>query len=57
MTFSELLQNSGMKLTEFCKYFNIPYRTAQHWKAGSRECPSYLLTLMTYKLEKEEKIK
>lgn len=57
MTFSELLLNSRMKLTEFCLYFEIPYRTAQNWKAGSRECPSYLLKLMKYKLEKEEKLK
>jgi hypothetical protein len=57
MNFNELLQSSGMKLTEFCKFFGIPYRTAQNWKAGLRECPQYLIELMSYKLKNEEIIK
>lgn len=56
-SFKELFENSKMKLTEFCQYFGIPYRTAQNWKAGSRECPLYLIDLMRYKLEKEGIIK
>lgn len=57
MTFNELLQSSGMKMTEFCKYFGIPYRTVQNWKAGVRKCPAYVLELMKYKLENENKVK
>lgn len=51
--FNEILTASGMTLTAFCDYFEIPYRTAQNWKLGVRECPEYLLKLMAYKLEKE----
>lgn len=57
MEFKELLERSGMKMTEFGVYFNIPYRTLQHWKAGTRECPAYLIELMLYKLENENIIK
>lgn len=53
MTFKELREKSGMNLTEFSKYFNIPYRTVQNWELGTRKCPDYLLDLMAYKLEKE----
>ena len=54
MTFKELRQASGMNLQQFCKYFRIPTRTAQHWEAGDRKCPEYLLALMQYKLETEK---
>ena len=53
MTFSELLQQSGMTIAKFSKYFNIPYRTVQSWNLGERQCPSYLMELIRYKLEKE----
>lgn len=54
MTFKELRKHSGMNLTQYSQYFNIPYRTTQNWEAGIRECPAYLLELMRYKLEKEK---
>jgi len=54
MTFKELREASGLNLTRFAKFFNIPYRTAQHWDAGDRACPQYLLELMHYKLIKED---
>lgn len=54
MDFKELFESSGMKLTEFGKYFGIPYQTLQHWVHGERKCPDYLLDLMAYKLEKEK---
>jgi DNA-binding transcriptional regulator YiaG len=57
MNFKELRQQSGMNLTQFGKYFGIPYRTIQNWEAGLRECPEYLLHLMEYKLKKEKNIK
>lgn len=53
MTFKELRQASGMNMTEFAKYFNIPYRTIQKWEMGERECKEYWLELMRYRLEKE----
>ena len=53
MTFKELREKSGMNKTQFSKYFEIPYRTVQNWELGLRECPEYLIKLITYKLEKE----
>ena len=46
-----------MKMTCFSLYFGIPYRTIQNWEEGRRQCPSYLLKLMEYKLRKEALIK
>ncbi len=53
MTFIELRKLSGMNQKQFCEYFKIPSRTVQHWEAGTRQCPEYLLELMEYKLEQE----
>ena len=55
MTFKELREQSGMNLTEFSKFFEIPYRTVQNWDAGTRACPSYLLKLMQFRLEHKDK--
>ena len=57
MDFKTLRKESGMNLTQFSKYFNIPYRTLQHWEHGTRQCPSYLLELMQYKLKAEQSLK
>lgn len=54
MEFKELLEKSGMKMTQFSNYFKIPYRTIQDWKAGVRKCPAYVIELMNYKLENEK---
>lgn len=51
MTFQELRKESGMNLTEFSKFFEIPYRTVQNWEYGARECPDYLIKLMAFKLK------
>lgn len=53
MDFKELRRASGMNQTNFAKYFNIPLRSVQHWEAGDRKCPDYVLGLMAYKLDKE----
>ena len=54
MDFNELLTRSGMSQTDFAKYFGIPLRTVQNWKAGVRKCPEYLIDLMAYKLNNEK---
>jgi DNA-binding transcriptional regulator YiaG len=38
----------------FAKYFDIPLRTVQNWKAGVRKCPEYLIKLIDYKLSAEQ---
>ena len=55
MTFNKLLEQSGMNTTGFAKYFGIPRRTVQNWKLGIAKCPDYLLELMKYKLNNENK--
>lgn len=55
MEFTELLALSGMSQTAFAKYFGIPLRTVQNWKAGVNKCPDYVIALMAYKLDNEQK--
>ena len=52
--FKELREKSGMNKKQFSEYFNIPYRTIQNWELEVRECPSYLMDLMNYKLSNEK---
>lgn len=53
MTINEMLERSGWTQKRFSDYFGIPYRTVQHWTAGSRECPDYVRSLIQYKFFKE----
>ena len=53
MTIKEMLERTGWTQKRFSDYFGIPYRTVQHWTAGSRECPDYVRGLIQYKLSKE----
>ena len=55
MTFKEIRKKSGMNLTQFAEHFEIPYRTVQNWESGTRKCPEYLLKLIEYKLNNENK--
>lgn len=57
MTIKELRAATGMSQRAFGEYFDIPHRTIQNWEGGQNKCPAYLLKLMEYKLEKEDKIK
>lgn len=50
----ELRKQMGMKRTEFCEYFGIPYRTVEDWETGKRNMPEYLLRLMYYKAKAEQ---
>lgn len=53
MTYKELREKSRMSRTDFSIYFNIPYRTIQNWDLEVRSCPTYIVELMQYKLQKE----
>lgn len=46
MSFADILAASGKSLTDFALRYAIPYRTAQNWKNGVRECPLYLRLLL-----------
>ena len=46
----ELRESTGMNRKEFCKYFEIPYRTVTEWERGTRKMPDYVLRLLAYKV-------
>ena len=56
MTIKELRIKSGMTQQAFADYFGIPKRTIEDWEGNRRKCADYLLKLIQYKLEKENKI-
>lgn len=53
----ELRERMGMNRREFCDYYGIPYRTVQDWEAEKRELPDYLLRLLAYRAQCENKLK
>lgn len=53
---SELFDASGMTMSSFSSYFEVPPRTMQDWIYCARPCPQYVIDLMAYKLEHENKI-
>ena len=55
MTFKELRIASGMTQRQFAEYFGIPKRTIEDWERGIAKCAPYLLELMKYKLDNENK--
>lgn len=50
MTIQELRELSNMKRTEFCKFFNIPYRTVENWENNPKQCKDYIVRGMYYEL-------
>ena len=46
--FPSLLQIAGGNLTRFCKWYVVPYRTAQNWLSGKRKAPEYTIMLLGY---------
>ena len=53
----QLRKHMGMNRTQFCAYFNIPYRTVCDWEAGKRKMPDYVLSLMKFKAGVEQMLK
>lgn len=56
MTINELRSKTGMSQSQFAGYFGFTVRALQNWEQGVRKCPDYLLSLIQYKLEKENMI-
>lgn len=50
MNIKEIRALTGLNLTEFSKKYHIPYRTLQHWDAGDRDCPTYVLELLEFRV-------
>ncbi len=51
-----LRTKTGMSRREFCRYFDIPYRTVEDWEAKKSTCATYLYKLMEEKLKNDGKI-
>ena len=49
----ELRESTGMNRKEFCKYFQIPYRTVTEWELDNRHAPEYVLRLLEYYIKNE----
>ena len=49
----ELRESTGMNRKEFCKYFQIPYRTVTEWELDNRPAPEYVLRLLEYYIQNE----
>ena len=49
----ELRESTGMNRKEFCKYFQIPYRTVTEWELDNRHAPEYVLRLLVYYIRNE----
>lgn len=49
----ELRESTGLTRKEFCKAFQIPYRTVTEWELGNRHAPEYVLRLLEYYIRHE----
>jgi len=49
----ELRESTGMNRKEFCKFFQIPYRTVTDWELGNRHAPEYVIRLLAYYIQTE----
>ena len=52
----ELRESTGLNLREFCEKFDIPYRTMTEWELGHRTAPPYVLRLLSYYVEMQDKL-
>ena len=46
MTPSEIVDYSGLKMSEFAARYVIPYRTLQAWCDGTNPCPIYIRVML-----------
>ena len=57
-TIKELRAETGLSQTEFGKRLGgIPLRTIQNWESGVRTPPEWVLELINYRVENDEKLK
>ncbi|MCR4705253.1 MAG: helix-turn-helix domain-containing protein [Lachnospiraceae bacterium] len=52
----ELRESTGLNRKEFCKKFDIPYRTMTEWELGHRNAPPYVLRLLTYYIQMQKQL-
>ena len=49
--FKELLELTGLNLTQFSDRYNIPYRTCQNWSCNVSTPPEYVLELLNFRIQ------
>lgn len=53
MEFKDVLELSGLNMSQFAQKYNIPYKTVTKWGAGERKPPEYVLELLKFRIETE----
>ena len=53
--FHELKEKMNLPLTKISEYFGIFYKNVQKWNTGRAVAPDYVISLMNYKWECENK--
>lgn len=56
MNIKELRAKTGMTQTEFGKWLGIPMRTIQNWENGQRSAPEYVVELIAFRVDIEQKL-
>lgn len=57
MTIKEIRASTGLSQSKFCEVLNIPLRTLQKWEIGERSCPEYVIELIAYRVQHDQKFK
>ncbi len=55
-TIKEIRQSTGLSQQKFCDLLHIPKRTLQDWEQGLRQCPEYVVDLITYRVAHDQSI-
>ena len=56
-TIKEIRASTGLSQAKFCEVLGIPLKTLQHWEAGRRACPDYVVELIAYRVQHDESIR
>lgn len=51
----EIRKRTGMTQAEFSAEFEIPRRTIENWESGTTTPPQYVVKLLAYRIENEQK--
>ena len=57
LTIREIRASTGLSQAKFCEVLDIPLKTLQHWEAGRRSCPDYVVKLIIYRVQHDESIR
>lgn len=56
MNIKELREKTGLTQKAFGEWLNIPKRTIEDWETGKRVPPPYVVELISYRIEHDEKL-